>query len=221
MNKKALLIGVGASVVLAVLWFLLLWSPQGGRLADARDREETAAAENGQLEVRVARLSAAEQRRPELTADLEALRVAVPDSPDLAQFLLDANGASVEAGVDFVSISPTPPAPSQTPGLPSEIALSINVEGGYFQVLDFLDRINGLSRIVVVDALGLQASAEPGTPLSVSLTARMFTTATQVAQGPAAAPATPAPSEPPATTTTTTAPADSSVAAGTTGAMTP
>jgi type IV pilus assembly protein PilO len=215
MNKKAVFIGVGASVALTLLWFLLLWSPQGGRLDDAREREEAAAAENGQLEVRVARLSAAEERRPELTADLEALRVAVPDSPDLAQFLLDANGASVEAGVDFISISPTPPAPSATAGLPSEIGLNINVEGGYFQVIDFLTRVSALPRVVVVDSLGLTSSEGPGAPLSVSLTARMFTTATQVAQGPA-----PAATEP-STTTTTTAPAPSSVAAGPTGAMTP
>ena len=110
MNKKAILIGVGATVVTAALWFFLLWTPQGGRLDDARAREEAAAATNSQLEVKVARLSSAEQRRPELAADLEALRVAVPESPDLAQFLLDANTASTEAGVDFISISPTPPA---------------------------------------------------------------------------------------------------------------
>ena len=218
MNRKAVLIGVGASLALAGLWFLLLWSPQGARLTDARARQEAAAAENSQLEVRAARLVAAEQRRPELAADLETLRVAVPDAPDLAQFLLDANSASVEAGVDFISISPTPPTPSATPGLPSEVALSISVEGGYFEVLDFLDRLSSLPRVVVVDTLGLTASDGPGTPLSVSLTARMFTTAVQAPAG-ATAPATPAPAA--ATTTTTTAPAPSSVAAASSGAMTP
>lgn len=219
MNRKAILIGVGASLAAVALWFFLLWSPQGGRLEDARSREEAAASVNSELEVKVARLSAAEQRRPELTADLEALRVAVPDAPDLAQFLLDANTASTEAGVDFLSISPTPPVASTTPGQPSEIVLSINVEGGYFQVLDFLNRVTALPRIVVVDTLGLTSAESAQEPLSVALTARMFTTATSVAQAPAPAPAaaTPAPTTPP----TTTAPAPSSVAAGAPGAMTP
>lgn len=216
MNKKALLIGVGASLALVGLWFLLLWSPQGGRLAGARAREEAAAAENSQLEVRAARLSAAEQRRPELTADLEALRVAVPDSPDLAQFLLDADAASTEAGVDFISISPTPPAPSAKPGLPSEVNLDITVEGGYFQVLDFLNRLTTMPRVVVIDTLGLTAGEGATAPLNVTLTARMFTTATEVAAAPA-----PAAGGAPAPTTTTTAPAPSSVAAGAPGATTP
>jgi type IV pilus assembly protein PilO len=212
-NRKAVLIGVGASLLLCALWFFLLWTPQSGRLDSARDREVAAAEQNNVLEVRAARLAAAEQRRPELTADLESLRVAVPDSPDLAQFLLDANSASVEAAVDFISISPTPPAPSATAGLPSEIALSINVEGGYFQVLEFLERVSALPRIVVVDTVGLTASGDPGTALNVTLTARMFTHATQVAQAPAAPAAT-------APTPTTTVPASSSVAAGTSGATT-
>ena len=207
MNRKVILLFVGAAFGLVALWFLLLWSPQGGRLSDARDREQTAAATNSQLELRAARLAAAEERRPELTADLEALRVAVPDSPDLAQFLLDADTASTAAGVDFISISPTPPAASPTAGLPSEIALSISVEGGYFQVLDFLNRLSSMPRIVVVDTLGLTAAGEGGdASLTVAINARMFTTALDVAGTPAA----------PETTTTTTpsTPPTTSVAAG-------
>lgn len=215
MNRKVLLISVGATVGLAVLWFLLLWTPQGGRLTDAHEREETAAATNSQLELRAARLAAAEQRRPELTADLEALRVAVPDAPDLAQFLLDADTASTAAGVDFISISPTPPAASTTAGVPSEIALSISVEGGYFQVLDFLNRLSSMPRIVVVDTLGLTASGEGSDAvLTVAITARMFTTAADVA-----APVPGAAVDPAAPTTTTIVPSPptTEVAAGAPG----
>ncbi|MEA3020026.1 MAG: Pilus assembly protein PilO, partial [Actinomycetota bacterium] len=55
------------------------------------------------------------------------------------------------------------------------------VSGGYFEVLDYLDRLNALPRIVVVDSLGL-TTGDAGKTITVSVTARMFSmTAPQVA----------------------------------------
>ena len=212
MTRKITLVAVGASIALLALWFVLLWGPQGGKLADAEEREEAAAAANAELELRRDRLVAAQADAPALQAKVEALRVAVPDSPDLAQFILDANDAATAAGVDFLSISPTPPAPSADPTQPAVVNLAIDVDGGYFQVLDYLNRVDDMDRIVVVDTLDLAPEGEGGrtTGLSVSLSARMFTTATPAGlPGAAPAPATQAsttatPSAPATTTTTTT-----------------
>ena len=210
MTRKITLAAVGASVVLLALWFVLLWGPQGGKLADAEEREEAAAAANAELELRRDRLVAAQAEAPALQAKVEALRVAVPDSPDLAQFILDANDAATASGVDFLSISPTPPAAGTDPTQPSAVNLAISVDGGYFQVLDYLNRVDDMDRIVVVDTLDLAPTGEEGRTagLSVSLSARMFTTATPAGlPGAAPAPATQASAVvTPAPTTTTTAP---------------
>lgn len=208
MTRKIALISVGASVALLAAWFVLLWGPQGGELADAEAREEAAVAANDELELRRDRLVAAQADAPALQAKVESLRVAVPDSPELAQLILNANDAAAASGVDFLSISPTPPAVSPDPLLPSEINLSITVDGGYFQVLDYLNRVDDMERIVVVDTLALTPSGgEEDAPagLSAALTARMFTTAgPEALPGAAPAPASPASTE--VTTTTTTAP---------------
>lgn len=214
MTRKITLAAVGASVALLAAWFVLLWGPQGGKLADAEDREEAAAAVNAELELRRDRLVAAQAEAPALQAKVEALRVAVPDSPDLAQFILDANDAATASGVDFLSISPAPPAASADPTQPAVVNLAIDVDGGYFQVLDYLNRVDDMDRIVVVDTLDLAPKGEEGRTdgLSVSLTARMFTTATPAGlPGAALAPATQAstaatPAAPTTTTTSTTTP---------------
>ena len=219
MTRKITLVAVGASIALLALWFVLLWGPQGGKLADAEEREEAAAAAIAELERRRHRLVAAQADAPALQAKVEALRVAVPDSPDLAQFILDANDAATAAGVDFLSISPTPPAPSADPTQPAVVNLAIDVDGGYFQVLDYLNRVDDMDRIVVVDSLDLAPQGEEGTStgLSVSLSARMFTTATPAglpgaapAPAPQAStagtPATPTTPAAPTTTTSTTTP---------------
>ena len=207
MTRKIALGAVGISLALFAAWFILLWGPQGGKLADAEEREEVAAGTNSELELRRDRLVAAQADAPALQAKVETLRVAVPDDPNLAQFILDANDAATASGVDFLSISPTPPAASADPALPSAVNLAINVDGGYFQVLDYMNRLDDMDRIVVVDTLGLSPTGEEGGPvgLSVSVSARMFTTATPDGlPGEAPVPATQASTE--VTTTTTTAP---------------
>ena len=199
MNRRGFLIAIGASLALLGLWFVFLWGPQGGRLTDAQARGDAAETRNRELELRVDRLEAAQDGAPARMAELAALRRAVPDEPELAQFILDANQAASEAGVDFLSISPGVPAPGVS-GLPPVISLSITVTGPYFSVLDYLERIGDLPRIVVIDALNLQPNAAPDglQELTVSVTGRMFASSAPQIPPPTTVP--PAPGE---TTTTT------------------
>ena len=54
------------------------------------------------------RLQSSKRDEPLKRSKLETLRVAVPDDPNLAQFILDANDAASRSGIEFLSISPTP-----------------------------------------------------------------------------------------------------------------
>lgn len=180
MTTRKIAIGAAvAAVVILLAWFVFLWRPQSAALDAAADREAVAANTNAELELRVQRLRAAQADAPALRARVEALQVAVPEEPELAEFILAADTAATESGVDFLTISPTPPTPSADPALPSTVDLAITVDGGYFQVLDYLNRLSVMDRLVVIDTLSLAAaSAEPGfTDISVSLSAKVFTTA--------------------------------------------
>ena len=195
-----LLIAGGAAAALLALWFLLLWGPQGGKLQDAEDRQEAADAANSALELRLARLEASQEKATELMADRDDLRRAVPDEPELAQFILDANDIATNAGVTFLSISPGEPSPNPTGG-PPVVTLNVSVRGTYESVIEYLRLLEELPRVVVVDSLSL-VPAE-GTELAVSITARMF--------------ATSAPNITTTTTTTTATPGASTTAAGAPG----
>ncbi len=240
MNRRAVIVGVAGAVLLSLLWYFLLWSPQGKRLDAAAERKTAAEQSNSQLQVSLDRLHDLEARRPELEGDLTRLRRAVPDQPQLARFLLSADEAATRSGVELTTVTPTKPAADAaattattaapttgssggestttttgdtpaTTAVPtpatSAINLTFEVTGGYFQVLDFLNRVDDLPRIVVVDSLDLgvgeaeaDAAAEGSTEVAATITARMFT---------GAAPAAPADGTAGATTATTAAPAAS------------
>ena len=208
MNQRIIAIGAAAVALVLLLWYFFLWSPQGRRIDDARDRREAAEALESELSVRLNRLREQKRNEASLRSQVELLRVAIPDQPNLAQFILDANDAATRSGIDFLSVSPTPPAPPTTPvagaaAPPAEIRLALSITGGYFQVIDYVNRLNDLPRLVVIDNFSVTAGGQQA-QLSVQLAARMF-----VSSLPAGANA-PAPgaAAPPtgATTTSTTAP---------------
>ncbi|MBA2624040.1 MAG: type 4a pilus biogenesis protein PilO, partial [Acidimicrobiia bacterium] len=175
MTRRVILGGVAAAVVLVVAWFLLLWSPQAQKVSDAEDRRATAEQGNQELELRLARLQALEERRPGLEAEDDALDSAVPGDPLLGELLLDLDEAANSSGVSVTSITPSEPtvdASTETAGGPTGIPVAIEVKGGYFEVLDYVNRLEDLPRVVVLDGLSLNAAETDAgeTELSASLT---------------------------------------------------
>lgn len=208
LNRRTLLIGVGAALAVLLIWYFLLWKPRGNAIADAQTRTDAAESQAIELRAQLQRLKDAKNNEAALRAQVEELKQAIPDEPNLAQFILDTNDAATRSGIDFLSISPTPPAPATGPtdgsaapaNAPSQVSLAINVTGGYFQVLDFVNRLTDMTRIVVIDGLSVTPSGAGG-DLSVALTGRMFTTQGPAAPGGGAAPTTTT-TVPGATTTT-------------------
>src|SRR5207302_9121473 len=143
-----LLIPVGAGVLVLLIWFAALWGPQGSALSKAKRRAETAEQQRDTLQDQLKRLRDSKREEPLKRSQLETLRVAVPDDPNLAQLILDANDAASRSGIDFLSITPSlPTASSAGPGstvpgggsaTPIPIRIGMTVAGGYLQALEFV-----------------------------------------------------------------------------------
>lgn len=188
----------GAMIVLLGAWFMLLWSPKGSELKDARAQQVAAKQQVTELQVKLDRLKDGERRSPELLATQDRLESAVPEHAQLAEFILDVNDAATKARVDFVAITPSPPGPSTVPGGPPSIKLRLEVSGDYFATLEFLDLLADLPRLVVLDEVQLDPTE--GEKLSADLGGSIFTTQ------PPAVPAGTTATTTPATTTTTVKP---------------
>jgi Tfp pilus assembly protein PilO len=199
-NRRIALMAGGAAVLLLGVWFMLLWSPKGSELNEARERNATAEQQVNELQVKLDRLKDLEKREPELLATRDRLDSAVPEESQLAEFILDANDAATEAGVDFISIAPTKPVASKIPGAPPTIHITLAVEGDYFATLNFLDLLAELPRVVVLDQIKLSPSGD-SSRMAADLSGSIFTTETPVVPGAQAATGASA-----STTTTTVKP---------------
>ena len=209
----ALLVGV----VLLGAFVFLIWIPKGKEISSANSELASLQSQQASARGEIAALEAFKAQLPTAKAELARLTNAVPAYPQLANFILMVNQISNESGISFLSISPSQPAPqapqtstpgASTPGastLPAAVTLGIQIKGGYFQVLDFLNRLDNLPRLVVTSTVSLSGSGTQTGPLvdgsqvSASLQAKIFTQNIPVGT----------PGVPIASTTTTTAPAGS------------
>ena len=204
-RSRALLAAVLAAAGV-LLWYVVLFGPQ--RSERKRLGEQLSAAQGQEQEARstLVRLRRLEAERGVQEAQLERLRRLVPPQPDVAGFILGANDAAVRSGVDWVSIAPAT-AVAGVGGGPSAIGVSIAVNGGFFPVVEYLRRLEGLERLVVVDSLSLSVGGQGAglLQLSATLSARIFTSApaAPAAGSPAGAAATAQGAQAPATTSPT------------------
>jgi len=149
----------GALVIVVLAWFMFLYKPKSGEISEVETQVETAIAEEQSLRATLAQLESVDEDRPSEEAEVRRLSAAIPPDPELANFILAVHDIVGRSDLEFASISPALPAvvPGQAV---STIAVTMTVAGNFPNVLDFLDRLQDLDRIVVVDALAL-SSTEP------------------------------------------------------------
>ena len=193
---------VGALAIMAGGWFLIV-SPKRSHAADLRTQADAQERANAQLETDLATLKAKAKALPAQQAKLAAVAAKIPNNSALPTLVRALNDAADNVGVELVSVSPgaaTAVAPAGAPGsvtaasasttTPSVAAagaagtlqslpMTLNVVGGYFQVAEFLDRLESLQRAFKVTGFNLapglnpvkQAASQPSIDTGKSLTA--------------------------------------------------
>ena len=166
MNRRMLFIGLAVLVVFGVAWTFLFWRPAGDELSEAQVERRVAEDRLVTLHAQHARLLSIESDLPRLQSGIESLRAGVPDEAELAEFLLAVDEAGKSSGVVINSIAPTEPRMDSVTGLVI-VDVSIASSGGYYQMLDFLNRLQDMPRVLTVEALGLSALRSSEDPTSV------------------------------------------------------
>jgi Tfp pilus assembly protein PilO len=179
MKSRTITVSALAAIAIIVVWWLFLFSPARSNASKVNSDIDAAKEEGRTLDTQVKQLRDLERHAPEIKAQLDKLRQAVPASPDLASFIDQANQIATDTGVKWASVAPSDPTGSAAAGTPTtsnEIQLAISVSGGYYEVLDYLNRLDNMPRLVKVDQLGLTGGTDENgqQSLTASVTARMF-----------------------------------------------
>ncbi|MEA3076845.1 MAG: hypothetical protein QOF60_1753 [Actinomycetota bacterium] len=176
MKPKLILIGVGAALVLSIVWFMVLWSPQGKSLDQAKADKVAAEQRASELQVRLTHLKKLEANAAVLEAEKAKLATAIPATDELDKFILAVNDRAAKSGVSFVSVSPVPPAaagPGASSSAPPAINLQIAVNGDYFQIMSFLEKLRDGERLVTVETFSLSKVGD-GNQLTAAIGGRMY-----------------------------------------------
>jgi Tfp pilus assembly protein PilO len=199
LKKWTALAVVAALVILAAGWFLLV-SPKRSNAADLRAQAVDKQRSNQGLQTQLAVLKAQAKDLPKQQAKLAAVAAKIPSDPAMPALVRALNKAASDANVELVSMAPAIPtaftaAATTSPGTAAtgaaagglqQIPVTLNVVGSYFQVAEYLDRLEGLTRAFRVTGFTLapganpvkatagQASADSGKVLNANITGQVF-----------------------------------------------
>ncbi|MBZ5700957.1 MAG: type 4a pilus biogenesis protein PilO [Acidobacteriia bacterium] len=179
------LVAVAIAVVLVVLGLYLPFSP----VQDTRDKVDKAVQEKTRLNQEVQQLQVYRQRYGELrqqmdalSKQLETLKTIVPEEKEVDEFIRLMQGA---AGASNVQVRRLTTLPLVAKEYHYEAPFDIQVDGPYFNILDFFSRLSHLSRIINVSDLTFQETESgrnlkypmrPGTTVTGNFTATTFFT---------------------------------------------
>jgi Tfp pilus assembly protein PilO len=178
-----LLAVVAVVVVFAAGWFIAL-SPQKAKVSNLQSQSSTKLQANQQLTGQISLLKKQESQIPAEQAQIAAIQDRLPATPALAAYIRFVTLAASATHVDLVSVAPAAPvqtkvqqptatssaqasasaATAAAPAAASELSaipITISVNGDYYNVQQFLTKLESAQRATVVSSVSLS----PGQPL--------------------------------------------------------
>ncbi len=174
-QQKLIALGALAAVlVVAVVWYMALWKPEGASLKTAQASLQQAQGQVATDQAQLAQLKAQVPKVKGERAVLKKLVQAVPNGPSLDQALTTLRAAARRAGVTLQSVSVPEPtgwgtpasSPAGTPASPSgplSLGLSVAATGSQAQLLAFVRAVDAQPRLYVVNSFALSSVGNTGT----------------------------------------------------------
>jgi type IV pilus assembly protein PilO len=147
----------GGALVTAALYFTVFKS-QSEKNASSQHALEDKIRENNELESYRPKLKQIEQQLAELKQQLEIERRIVPDEKAVDGFITMLDGEAQKAGVELRRYTAKPTAAKE---YYTELPFDIELDGPYYSMLNFFDRVGKLERIVNISGLVVGSTRNP------------------------------------------------------------
>src|SRR5580698_2621841 len=147
----------GGAIVTAALYFTVFKS-QSDKNAAADHAVQEKVRENNELESYRPKLKDIERQLANLKQQLEIERRIVPDEKLVDTFIETMDGEAQKAGVELRRYTAKPIASKE---YYSEIPFDMELDGPYYSMLNFFDRVGKLERIVNISGLMVSNTKNP------------------------------------------------------------
>lgn len=175
-------VGTALVVVLLLLasWFLLI-SPKRGDADQLNAQAEAQLAKNQQLATQVTVLKQQYKSLPKMQAELAALQEKIPASTQSPSLIVQINEAAKKSGVSLQSYASSPPvavgagaATATGTAIPAgtltAMPVVLQVNGGYFQIQQFVNELETLQRTFLATQLSVVEGQDTSSGSSTTTT---------------------------------------------------
>src|SRR5437588_7756527 len=148
---------LGAVVLSAALYFTMFKS-QVNANAQAQQQLDAKVRENAELEAYRPRLAEIERQLASLKQQLDIERRIVPDEKEVDGFMRMMDAEASKAGIELRRYTSKPLAQKE---FYTEVPFDLELDGPYYSMLNFFDRVGKLERIVNVSGLLVASTRKP------------------------------------------------------------
>ncbi len=180
-RRGPLIAGVAGLVLASVLVFFLVL-PKMSEVTAGRGRLVDAQADQQTLFSRLAALEDARDSAPAAQATIAEVDREIPPTADVSGVILLMTNAAVQSSLELKVFTPVTPIFDPVARL-SRIDIQVNVQGTYFEIAEFLFRIETLPRAARVLDVNLTPDATTLGALTMSGTVQVYTSDTSAGPG--------------------------------------
>jgi len=155
--KQWAVVVAGAALVTGALYFTVFKS-QRDHNDSARHSLQDKLKENAELEAYRPKLKDMERQLVSLKQQLDIERRIVPDEKEVDNFMHLMDGEAQKAGVELRRYTAKDPSSKE---YYTELPFEIELDGPYYSMLNFFDRVGKLERIVNISGILLSTTKSP------------------------------------------------------------
>ena len=149
-DRNVLILGTLGMVVIVILFYFLLLSPLLQRLNELDQAREDKQAQLEQVQQQVSELEEVRRNSPEIERQLLELSKRVPTQPQIPTLVVQVQEIAAASGVTQLVVEPGDAAAPAGGGDYQVVPVTMQFNGTYDQMQDFLLRTRNLARLVTV-----------------------------------------------------------------------
>jgi type IV pilus assembly protein PilO len=149
---------LGGALILSGVMYYVVYKGQTDKNATAEHAVQDKVRENNELEAYRPKLKDMEHQLANLKQQLEIERRIVPDEKAEDAFIESMNGEAQKAGVELRRYVA---APVSNKEYYTEVPFAMELDGPYYSMLNFFDRVSKLERIVNISSLLVATTKNP------------------------------------------------------------